>query len=167
VAEPDQVVEPKERVAARVVLVDPTDAFLLIRSHDPTLEDSPTWWHVPGGGLDPGETLQEGAIREIAEEVGLRLTEVGPLVGTRTSRFTVAGRAFVQRESFFVVRVPQRVEVDPAEWTDFEKRSTLGWAWWTLDDVTASSETIYPRGLAGLVGGWLATGPGPRPVEVA
>jgi 8-oxo-dGTP pyrophosphatase MutT (NUDIX family) len=159
--------EPIPRVAARVVLVDPSDAFLLIQSHDPFLADSPSWWHVPGGGLDPGESPQDGAIREIAEEVGLRLTEVGPPVATRTSRFTFGGNAYVQRESFFVVRVPERVDVDPTEWTDLEKKSTLGWAWWTVGGLATTTETVYPRGLLGLVSGWLADGPGPRPVEVA
>ncbi|OHV44931.1 DNA mismatch repair protein MutT [Pseudofrankia sp. BMG5.36] len=159
--------EPIPRVAARVVLVDPSDAFLLIQSHDPTLEDSPVWWHVPGGGLDPGESARQGAIREIAEEVGIRLAEVGQPVGTRTTRFTFAGKSYIQQESFFVVRIPERVDVDPAEWTDLEKRSTLGWAWWTVDEVAASTETIYPRGLTALVSGWLASGPGAQPVVVA
>jgi 8-oxo-dGTP pyrophosphatase MutT (NUDIX family) len=161
------VEEPIPRVAARVVLVDPSDAFLLIRSHDPFLEDSPTWWHVPGGGLDPGESPRDGAIREIAEEVGLRLTEVGPTVGLRTSRFQFAGRSYVQQESFFVVRIPERVEVDAADWTELERKSTLGWGWWTVDEVLATTETVYPRGLATLVGDWLVNGASPRPVEVS
>ncbi|OHV35674.1 DNA mismatch repair protein MutT [Pseudofrankia sp. EUN1h] len=159
--------EPIPRVAARVVLVDPSDAFLLIQSHDPTLEDSPVWWHVPGGGLDLGESAEQCAIREIAEEVGIRLAEVGPTVGTRTTRFTFAGKPYIQQESFFVVRIPARVDVDPASWTDLEKRSTLGWAWWTVHEVTASAETIYPRGLAAVVTGWLTSGPGAEPVVVA
>jgi 8-oxo-dGTP pyrophosphatase MutT (NUDIX family) len=159
--------EPIPRVAARVVLVDPSDAFLLIQSHDPTLADSPVWWHVPGGGLDPGESAEQGAIREIAEEVGIRLPAVGPAVGMRTTRFTFAGNAYVQQESFFVVRLPDRVDVDPAQWTDLEKRSTLGWGWWTADEVAASAETIYPGGLVALVTGWLSSGPGAEPVVVA
>jgi len=161
------VLEPIPRVAARVVLVDPSDAFLLIQSHDPTIEGSPVWWHVPGGGLDPGETPQQGAIREIAEEVGIQLVDVGPTVGTRTTRFTFAGSAYVQQESFFVVRVPERVDVDPSKWTETEQLATLGWAWWTLDELLASTETIYPRGLGALLTDWLASGPGAEPVLVA
>lgn len=154
------------RVAGRVVLVDPADAFLLIRAHDPFLADSPSWWHVPGGGLDPGESPEQGAIREIAEEVGLQLTEVGPVVGTRTSRFQFAGRHYVQQESFFVVRLPERVDVDAAAWTDLERRSTLDWGWWTVEQVQATTDTVYPRRLADLVTGWLAHGAGPRPVDL-
>jgi len=123
------VEEPIPRVAARVVLLDPSDAFLLIQAHDPFLADSPTWWHVPGGGLDPGETPEQGAIREIAEEVGIQLADVGPAVGLRTSRFQFGGLGYVQRETFFVVRLPARVDVDDAKWTEVERKSTLDWAW--------------------------------------
>jgi len=160
------VEEPIPRVAARVVLLDPSDAFLLIQAHDPFLADSPTWWHVPGGGLDPGETPEQGAIREIAEEVGIRLADVGPAVGLRTSRFRFGGRSYVQRETFFVVRLPARVDVDDAKWTEVERKSTLDWAWWTVEDVSGSTDTIYPLGLADLIRGWLANGPGPTPVEL-
>ncbi|WP_084010777.1 NUDIX domain-containing protein [Pseudofrankia sp. DC12] len=154
------------RVAGRVVLLDPSDAFLLIRAHDPFLAESPTWWHVPGGGLDPGESPEQGAIREIAEEVGIRLTDVGPVAGTRVSRFQFAGRHYVQTESFFVVRLPERVDVDATAWTDLERRSTLGWRWWTVEEVRATAETVYPRRLTTLVSGWLGHGPGAGPIDL-
>jgi 8-oxo-dGTP diphosphatase len=31
------------------------------------------WWNLPGGGLESGETLDEGLAREVMEEVGLRV----------------------------------------------------------------------------------------------
>lgn len=36
-------------------------------------------WSIPGGALKVGETLTEGAAREVLEEVGLKV-DVGPLV---------------------------------------------------------------------------------------
>lgn len=38
------------------------------------------WWNLPGGAIDPGETVTEGLCREVREETGLEII-VGQLVG--------------------------------------------------------------------------------------
>ena len=47
-------------------------------------------WTVPKGKVDPGEVLPQTAVREVAEETGLRVTLGAPL---STQHYEVAGAA--------------------------------------------------------------------------
>jgi 8-oxo-dGTP pyrophosphatase MutT (NUDIX family) len=42
------------------------------------LHDKYNYWGAPGGHIDPGEDVNEAALREILEEVGLKAELVGP-----------------------------------------------------------------------------------------
>ena len=55
-----------------------------------------------------------------------------------------------QREQFFVARVPPFDPTD-AGWTDLERRVLSGSRWWTVDELRATAETVYPANLADLI----------------
>ena len=69
----------KLRVGSSAVIFDPSrERVLLVRRTDNGL------WCLPGGGMDPGESITETCIREVLEETGLAVTVVH-LIGVYTS----------------------------------------------------------------------------------
>jgi 8-oxo-dGTP pyrophosphatase MutT (NUDIX family) len=142
----DATTAPLRRTAARVVLLDNAGRTLLFHGADPDRPELGTWWFTPGGGLDPGEDLETAARREVLEETGFGVAELGPPVLQRVAEFTFEGQRYVQDETFFLVRVPT-FDVDDSRWTDIERRSVLDYRWWTVEELLTTSQTVYPAEL--------------------
>ena len=58
------------------VLIQSGDDYLLIKRSEikrgsPNVY--PTYWDIPGGGVEKGELPRDGALRECIEEIGVRL----------------------------------------------------------------------------------------------
>lgn len=137
------------RWAAKVLLVDQQDRVLLFRGWDPARPEDGFWWMAPGGGVDDGETADEGARREVLEETGLVLTEIGPIVHHRTAEFSFGGRAFVAEEDYFVVRV-EHFEISRAGWTELEREVMVEDRWWPIAELEATGDVVYPENIVDL-----------------
>lgn len=147
------------RYAARVLLMDSGGRTLLVRGHD---GDEPTrsWWFTVGGGIDPGETPREAAVREVREETGIVLSPQdleGPVL-TRSAIFDFAREHCLQHEEFFVARVSPSGELTRDGWTDLEVSFIDEMAWLTPQQLRSASLEVFPRTLPDLleelVDGW-------------
>ena len=139
------------RRAGRVIVLDPDDRVLLFR-----YDDGPPnrrHWCTPGGGLNDGEDYVAGARRELAEETGWTDVLPGDEVYQRTLTMEYADAIVRQYERFFLARVAVARrglgEVAAMHVSD----GIAAWHWWTLAELDATDEVIWPAGLADLIRG--------------
>jgi 8-oxo-dGTP pyrophosphatase MutT (NUDIX family) len=150
VADPAQRPRTSRRTA-RVLLINPAGATLLFEDSDPGLGDA-RWWVTPGGGIDPGETEEEAALREVAEETGHRLS-VDDLVGPVAQRHVVHGysdQVIEQDESFYLAKVPD-FQVDTSAHTPDELVTFKQFRWWSTEELRTTDDWVWPHELVELL----------------
>jgi 8-oxo-dGTP diphosphatase len=102
---------PEMSVRARAVILDGDGRLLLDRTAH--TDRAPFYW-LPGGGVDPGETVAEALRRELVEEASLRI-DVGPLLYVSENLFVESGD--YRHEVIFYLRatITGRDEAPPVD----------------------------------------------------
>jgi len=98
------------------------DVLLIRQTYDPFAE-----WRLPGGAMDPNETMVEGAAREVLEETGVRVRAPSVLGLRQAPRYrSLFGRGFLGASVLFEAEdeaVPLRwpaEEILEARWVPLE-----------------------------------------------
>ena len=114
--------------AVGVVIHDSDRGVLLLRRHR-FITDS--WgWEVPAGRVDPGETLEQAAVRESIEETGWRPLDLGYLGFSHPTNGLMD-----QRFVYYVAPHAEHVG-------DFDPTETESIAWFAPEEV----RTLIERG---------------------
>jgi 8-oxo-dGTP pyrophosphatase MutT (NUDIX family) len=138
----------RERLTARVLLLDPQGRILLMKGRLPSDPTAPGAWFTVGGGVEPGETLGEAALREIREETGFEDADVGPVLWEGEQlHHDRKGRPVRVLERFMVARCAGG-EPGRAGWQALELEFVDDIRWWTHAELAACEEPVFPPDLA-------------------
>jgi 8-oxo-dGTP pyrophosphatase MutT (NUDIX family) len=145
------MVHPAHRRASRILLLDDEDRVLLMLTVSSLLNVPVIRWITPGGGVDDHESHAEGAIRELFEETGLLVTDVGQPIYTISGQRTFAnGQEQSTNSEYFVVRTAAFTPVTD-HWMENEFYDIKDVRWWSLDELRATDEQYSPRPLISLI----------------
>jgi|SRR6185312_122974 len=137
----------RDRPTVRVLLLGPDKRILMIRFHDPRLNSGAPFWGTVGGGLDAGESVTDGALREIAEETGLNDVRLGPVVWKDDVVIVTDAEPLFFRETYVVAHALTTALATDG-WTQLERDAIKEMRWFSVAEIAAETEQVYPEVLA-------------------
>lgn len=130
-----------------VVHVRRGDDMLVQRGREP--DTGEVFHRLLGGGIEPGETAAEAAVRELEEEIGAQLQDVR-LLGWLENIFTFGGRPGHEIVAVLAGTITQPELLDRDDLGTIPgSTSTVHWV--PAAEALAGPVPLYPDGLAELI----------------
>jgi 8-oxo-dGTP diphosphatase len=140
------------RRSARLLVLDPSLRVLLFRFvHSKGALAGQDYWATPGGGVEEGETFEQAAIRELAEETGICVQDIGAEVGRREFLLQLPdGEHVIAHERSFLVKTEHE---SPSRdgWTAQEAEVMTDHKWWSCDELAQTTATVWPEDLLSML----------------
>ena len=128
------------------MLFDNAGDVLLVRFVVPRAEGEFVFWALPGGEIEAGESEIEAAVREVKEELGLELEVAGPVY--RDSNQFLHHGEMQDNVDFLFKAACGREEPRLIGVTADEREIMKEIRWWSVAEIAASLERIFPENLA-------------------
>jgi ADP-ribose pyrophosphatase YjhB (NUDIX family) len=155
-------VEEPNAIGGFILCDDPTTVSLELKSHFTSIHASGGIvfnskkqlllmkrlgkWDLPKGKIDPGETAEEGAKREVEEECGINKLSIKRYFGDTFHTYKLQGHRFLKVSHWYLmdtafngVLVPQIEEsISEVKWEDYENVNPE-----TLDTYESIRELLF------------------------
>jgi 8-oxo-dGTP pyrophosphatase MutT (NUDIX family) len=95
--------------------------------------------------LEGSESYEDAAIREMQEETGIWVSNVGKHVAERECVVPMPdGESVISVERYFVIRISD-VSLSREGWTEHELKVMTDHHWWSMAELKQTLEQVWPR----------------------
>lgn len=129
-------------------MIDTGDRVLMVKLSWPNGWEG---WVLPGGGVEEGEEAMTALRREIDEETGVAGAFIGPPIARRRHVRSGMIEGYDGQEELIHLVPCRTSELKPTMSPDeLLAENVVDVRWWTLDEMTTTSEQLRPEGLVEL-----------------
>lgn len=100
-----------------------------------------TWGFTPGGGVEPGESAEDSARRELREETAQSAQVLGLIVLQLQVEYEFERVHYSQHPAYFLVRCDD-FDGSDSGWTENESRVVQEHRWWSVDELRTITDTV-------------------------
>lgn len=130
----------KRHFTAGGVVADPQGMLLVIERDVDREGETIHEVRLPKGHIDPGESAEEAALREVLEETGYRGVAIASDLGVAHSEYTFRGARHWREERYFLMRLCSPRRDAPSPMSPEEALFTPRW----LPPAEAEAAMTYP-----------------------